>query len=107
MQFAAHEQATREARLRVELSQSKVEQKHYLKQVEIGKSLEKRSEKKRKRDAEQGIEPEQAASSTPKSTEQKKDFKRRRKEGDDAPSNLRGKDVTAGKDLQTVLGQIF
>ena len=84
-----------------------MEQKHYLKQVEIGKSLEKRNEKKRKRDAEQGIEPEQAASSTPKTTEQKKDFKRRRKEGDEAPLKLRGKGDTAGKDLQTVLGQIF
>ena len=105
--FAAHEQATREARLRVELSQSKMEQKHYLKQVEIGKSLEKRSEKKRKRAAELGIEPEQATSSIPKSTEPKKDFKRRRKEGDEAPSKLIGKADTAGKDLQTVLGQIF
>ena len=84
-----------------------MEQKHYLKQVEIGKSLEKRSEKKRKRAAEQGIEPEQAASSTRKITEQKNDFKRRRKEGDEAPSKLRGKGDTAGKDLQTVLGQVF
>ena len=84
-----------------------MEQKHYLKQVEIGKSLEKRSEKKRKRAAEQGIEPEQTASSTPKSTELKKDFKRRRKDGDETPSNLRGKGTAAGKDLQTVLGQIF
>lgn len=34
----------------MELSQSKREQKHYLKQVEIGKSLEKREEKRRKRE---------------------------------------------------------
>lgn len=84
-----------------------MEQKHYLKQVEIGKSLEKRTEKKRKRAEEKGTEPEQAAGPTPKSTEQKKDFKRRRKEGGEAPSKLRGKGDTAGEDLQTVLGQIF
>jgi len=84
-----------------------VEQKHYLKQVEIGKSLEKRGEKKRKRAEEKGIEPEQATGSTPKYTEQMKDLKRRRKEGGEAPSKLRGKGDTAGKDLQTVLGQIF
>jgi hypothetical protein len=84
-----------------------VEQKHYLKQVEIGKSLEKRREKKRKRAEEEGIEPEQATGSTPKYTERMKDFKRRQKEGIEAPSKLRVKDDTAGKDLQTVLGQIF
>jgi ESF2/ABP1 family protein len=77
----AHEQATREARLRVELSQSKTEQKHYLKQVEVGRSLEKRAEKKRKRAEEQGTKSEQAADSTPKVTEQKKDFKRKAKRG--------------------------
>ena len=104
---AAHEQATREARLRVELSQSKMEQKHYLKQVEVGRSLEKRAEKKRKRADEQGIKPEVVTDSTPKFTEQKKDFKRRRKEGDEARSTLEGKREKAGKDLKTVLGQIF
>jgi ESF2/ABP1 family protein len=84
-----------------------MEQKHYLKQVEIGKSLEKRAEKKRKRAEEQGIEPEQAINSTPKVTEQKKDFKRRRKEWGQTTSNLKGKDDKAAEDLQMVLGQIF
>lgn len=107
MLYAAHEQATREARLRVELSQSKVEQKHYLKQVEIGKSLEKRAEKKRKRAEEQGVGPEPAAGSTPKSIDHKKDFKRRRTEGGEARSTLKEKSDKAGRDLQTVLGQIF
>jgi ESF2/ABP1 family protein len=82
-----------------------MEQKHYLKQVEISKSLEKRAEKKRKRAEEQGTEPEPAAASTPKATEHKKDFKRRRKEGGETPS--KGKGDEAGRDLQTVLGQIF
>jgi len=84
-----------------------MEQKHYLKQVEIGKSLEKRGGRKRRSAEEQEIEPEQAAGSSPKSTEQKKDFKRRRKEGDETLSKLKGKHDTAGKDLQAVLGQIF
>ena len=84
-----------------------MEQKHYLKQVEIGKSLEKRAEKKRKRAEEQGMEPETATSPTPKFTEQRKDFKRRRTEGGEARSTLKEMGDRAGKDLQTVLGQIF
>jgi len=84
-----------------------MEQKHYLKQVEIGKSLEKRAEKKRKRAEKQEVEPEPATGSTPKPIEQKKDFKRRRKEDGEAHSTLKEKGDKAGRDLQTVLGQIF
>jgi ESF2/ABP1 family protein len=46
---AAHESATRTARLRVELSQSHSEQKEYLKNVELAHVLAKREEKKRAR----------------------------------------------------------
>ncbi|KAG8820526.1 RNA-binding ATPase activator esf2 [Serendipita sp. 399] len=55
----AHEHATRAAKLRMELSQSKMEQRHYLKQVELGKSLENRRERK-KRKLEESLGEEQA-----------------------------------------------
>jgi ESF2/ABP1 family protein len=44
--FAAHESATRNARLRVELSQSRSEQKEYLKNVELARVLAKREGRK-------------------------------------------------------------
>lgn len=84
-----------------------MEQKHYLKQVEIGKSLEKRAEKKRKRAEEPMVEPEPATGPTPKSIDHKKDFKRRRKEGIEALSTSKERSDKAGRDLQTVLEQIF
>lgn len=43
----AHETATHAARLRVELSQSRTEQKDYLKNVELARVLVKREERKR------------------------------------------------------------
>jgi len=44
--FAAHESATRSARLRVELSHSRSEQKEYLKNVELARVLAKREERR-------------------------------------------------------------
>lgn len=44
---SAHETATHAARLRVELSQSRSEQKDYLKNVELARVLAKRAERKR------------------------------------------------------------
>jgi ESF2/ABP1 family protein len=44
--LVAHEAASHQAKLRVELSQSKKEQREYLKNVELARVLEKRTEKK-------------------------------------------------------------
>ena len=44
--FVAHEAAVHQAKLRVELSQSRKEQREYLKNVELARVLEKRTEKK-------------------------------------------------------------
>ncbi|KAI9001326.1 hypothetical protein BD414DRAFT_403981 [Trametes punicea] len=44
----AHEAAVRQAQLRVELSQSRKEQREYLKNVELARVLDKRAERKRK-----------------------------------------------------------
>lgn len=44
--FVAHEAAVHNAQLRVELSQSRKEQREYLKNVELSRVLDKRAEKK-------------------------------------------------------------
>ena len=44
--FTAHEAAIHQAKLRAELSQSRKEQREYLKNVELARVLEKRREKK-------------------------------------------------------------
>lgn len=46
--FVAHEAAIHTAQLRVELSQSRKEQREYLKNVELARVLNKRAENKRK-----------------------------------------------------------
>jgi len=46
MTFVAHEAAVHQAKLRAELSQSRKEQREYLKNVELARVLEKRTEKK-------------------------------------------------------------
>jgi ESF2/ABP1 family protein len=45
--YVVHESALHAAKLRVELSQSRTEQKDYLKNVELARILEKRAERKR------------------------------------------------------------
>jgi len=44
--FVAHEAAVHQAKLRAELSQSRKEQREYLKNVELARVLEKRTERK-------------------------------------------------------------
>lgn len=114
----AQERAVHAARLRMELSQSKREQKHYLKQVEIGKSLEKR-EMKRKREAEAvdgggGGESKRIKPNVHTETDDmgKKKHKHK-KEGSGKPSvkaitsNPSNTDKAKYKDLDSVLGSIF
>jgi len=55
----AHEAAVHREKLRVELSQSRHEQNDYLRQVELKRVLDKRSERKRKREEETGEHDEQ------------------------------------------------
>lgn len=107
LSMAAHEQATHAARLRVELNQSKMEQKHYLKQVEIAKSLDKRNEKKRKRAEAEGREPSEDAPIPPKQKTKEADdssrTKKRRTEEEQAHKARHIPDAS----LDTVLGQVF
>lgn len=50
--ISAHEAQIHQAKLRVELSQSRAEQQEYLRNVELAKVLEKRVEKKREKGEE-------------------------------------------------------
>ncbi|KZT63003.1 hypothetical protein CALCODRAFT_406735, partial [Calocera cornea HHB12733] len=56
----AHERAVHRDRLRQEVSQSRMEQKDYLKQVELARVLDKRAERKRKREEESEAAGEKA-----------------------------------------------
>ena len=94
--FTAHEAAIHTAKLRVELSQSRSEQRDYLKNVELARVLNKRAEKKK----EKGEELE---------------FKERPRkrpiqdtEGDDDKArNKRSKPPTSTVDMSNVLNSIF
>ncbi|KAF5357694.1 hypothetical protein D9758_007484 [Tetrapyrgos nigripes] len=57
MRFTAHEAAIHTAKLRVELSQSRQEQRDYLKNVELARVLEKRAERKREKGEEMELKP--------------------------------------------------
>ncbi|PVG03699.1 hypothetical protein CPB86DRAFT_779450 [Serendipita vermifera] len=128
----AHEHAERAARLRMELSQSKMEQKHYLRQVEIGKSLDARKEKKRKREQEDGGQEVDDFTQRPsnddlgskskvprkekEAVEEKGAHKqKRRPKDDDKPMRKKGVDSkkiesksrSREGDLDAVLGSIF
>lgn len=101
----AHEAAAHTARLRVELSQSKTEQRDYLKQVELARVLVKREERKRKREEETGVvapakapraQPERAARTDEDGGKREK--KRQRGAG---PTH------SNDHDLADVIGQIF
>jgi hypothetical protein len=112
----AHEHATHAARLRMELAQSKREQRHYLKQVEIGKSLEKRKRKREKEEAE-GKMDKRPAQSVARSEGNEKDKRRKLGEKGEGGSwkghdrERDGRDVAREKrregDLDKVLGSIF
>lgn len=111
---SAHETAIHSARLRVELSQSRTEQREYLKNVELARVLDKRAE--RKRVAEEKAEKDglPVPTKTPRPPPQEK--KRVRDvAGQDHAVNKRPRkevlvsagDPTAGRDLSSVLGSIF
>lgn len=77
----AHEAAVHQAKLRAELSQSRKEQREYLKNVELARVLEKRTEKKvaegkeppqlkrRQNDTRSEDEPKKKRKSKPKAEE--------------------------------------
>lgn len=95
------------AQLRVELSQSKKEQREYLKNVELARVLDKRAERKRKAGKESELPPEP------------KESKRSRKEKADGseerwtegrPRRPKIADSSSGaveRQLDDVLGSIF
>jgi len=85
----AHEAAIHSARLRVELSQSKSEQRDYLKNVELARVLDKRRKAK-------GSLPEQP----------KKERKRKTEEADDTRGAKKERIGSTGQ-LDSVLSSIF
>ena len=102
---AAHESATRTARLRVELSQSRSEQKEYLRNVELARVLAKREEKKAREDLGTSfgaskigmVQKTERIVATVKSENQEK--KRRKRE--------RGADAKDGGVIDDVLLDVF
>ena len=104
----AHEAAIHTARLRVELSQSKTEQKEYLKNVELARVLGKRAERKRKADTDHEVTPATSAPDPSQKsegrTEQPSHTKPRKKQRQ-LPEDS-GVD-TSGRQLDTVLNSIF
>ena len=105
----AHEAAVHAAQLRVEISQSRKEQKEYLKNVELARVLGKRQERKRKVD-DSGAADEERQSRPPKA--------QKTNESGDAPlkalpKERRKKSKTeeprpdAAAQLDSVLGSIF
>ncbi|KAG8846989.1 RNA-binding ATPase activator esf2 [Serendipita sp. 411] len=132
--FIAHEHATHAAKLRMELSQSKTEQKHYLKQVELGRSLQKRQEKKRKLEESAGDVPappiatgnNRISEHTKKATnadsnklvtgnkvgvQMDRNTKRRKKDGPGGGEGNKIRSISSSErpngDLDAVLGSIF
>jgi ESF2/ABP1 family protein len=97
--LAAHEGAVRTARLRLELSQSRTEQRDYLKNVELARVLDKRAERKRAAGKEVVMKPSPS-------------WEKRGAEGqDDVPRKRNKRDTSSladdGKRLDTVLKSIF
>lgn len=97
----AHEAAIHTARLRVELSQSKTEQKEYLKNVELARVLDKRAERARQAGKEmKKPEPKERKRHVDgESGEQPQKKKRRQKPAPDPEQ--------ANEQLKSVLGSIF
>ncbi|GLB33266.1 putative pre-rrna-processing protein esf2 [Lyophyllum shimeji] len=91
----AHEAATRAAKLRVELQQSRTEQQEYLKNVELARVLEKRAEKKREKGDELQLKP------------RKERPRKRAVEDNEDGSQNRKKNKHAEGQLDTVLSSIF
>ncbi|OCH86216.1 hypothetical protein OBBRIDRAFT_814691 [Obba rivulosa] len=102
----AHEAAVHQAQLRVELSQSRREQRDYLKNVELARVLDKRAERKRKAAKGGSSQPQSAHEvSEPTPRERKKDR--------EAPGPAKKKqkivvdDPSTEKQLNSVLSSIF
>ncbi|KAJ4472032.1 hypothetical protein J3R30DRAFT_3298775 [Lentinula aciculospora] len=74
----AHEAAIHTAKLRVELSQSKLEQRDYLRNVELARVLEKRSQRKKEKGEEMVFKPLSRPTKRPSETEADVVRKRRR-----------------------------
>ncbi|ESK84033.1 u3 snornp-associated protein esf2 [Moniliophthora roreri MCA 2997] len=87
----AHEATLHTAKLRVELSQSKAEQREYLRNVELARVLDKRAERKREKGEEMQLKP----LPQPK--------KRKAEEDSSTKKRPRGDD----KQLESVLSSIF
>ncbi|KAH9894399.1 hypothetical protein C8Q73DRAFT_647372 [Cubamyces lactineus] len=105
----AHEAAVHQAQLRVELSQSRKEQREYLKNVELARVLDKRAERKRKTQgteegATEGAQAESRPSKVQKrdETSTKQTVKEKRKKA--KPVQPR---ADAEAQLDSVLGSIF
>lgn len=105
----AHEAAIHTARLRVELEQSRKEQREYLRQVELARVLDKRAGRKREAAQEKGIVVDSEGSQfyglkkrPHEETGHDRPTKSRRKEpGGDAQASERS------QDLKRILGNIF
>jgi ESF2/ABP1 family protein len=88
----AHEAAVHSARLRVELSQSKSEQRDYLKNVELARVLDKRRKQK-------GALPEQPKTERKRFIEQEDGTQNRKR--------VRSNTMDGEGQLDSVLGRIF
>ena len=106
----AHEAAVHAAQLRVEISQSRKEQKEYLKNVELARVLGKRQERKRKVDDSGAADEEERQSRPPKAQKtnesghaplkaQPKERRKKSKAEEPRPD--------AAAQLDSVLGSIF
>ena len=102
----AHEAAVHAARLRVELEQSRKEQREYLKHVELARVLDKRKERKRKAAEAKGEQPPPEDQLLPPPKKVKRD-----RDNADKPQRKDRKsqvdDSERTKKLDAVLGSIF
>ena len=94
------------AQLRVELSQSRREQREYLKNVELARVLDKRAERKRKVDSELDTAPAPRPSLEEEKVERSHPSKPKKKQKR-APAEEDGFDTTSNKQLDGVLSSIF
>ncbi|KAI0363564.1 hypothetical protein BV20DRAFT_957983 [Pilatotrama ljubarskyi] len=108
----AHEAAVHQAQLRVELSQSRKEQREYLKNVELARVLDKRAQRKRK--AADGGEGAEESMQTEHTRPQKVSKQDETPAGARAPAKEKRKKPKpaeprpdAEAQLDTVLGSIF
>lgn len=109
--YAAHEAAVHTARLRVELEQSRREQKDYLRQVELARVLKKRAERKRQAAEERGenidernlLPPLKRSRPSDGKAETRNGKEARKKRNDEADGQI----GVSPTELKTVLSSIF